>query len=213
MDRNRRKLLEMKKFILASNNAHKIQEIKEILKDLPVQISSLKEQGIDIEVEEDGDTFEENAKKKAIEIAKFLKEKGREDFIVMADDSGLQVDYLNGAPGIFSARYAGEHGNDRKNNEKLLKELEGVPKEKRGAQFICQIVIVDSKEQYFAIKGEVKGEILTKLNGEEGFGYDPLFYYAPLKKSFAELTKDEKNSVSHRKRALDKLKETIINME
>ena len=110
----------MKKFILASNNAHKIKEIKEILKDFNLNILSLNEAGIDIDVEEDGKTFEENSFKKANEIRKYLLSKGESDFIVMADDSGLEVDYLNGAPGIYSARYAWEHGNYSKNNEKLL---------------------------------------------------------------------------------------------
>lgn len=201
----------MEKFILASNNEHKIQEIKEILKDLPIQIKSLNEEGIDIEVEEDGKTFEENAKKKAVEIAKFLKEKGYSDFTVIADDSGLEVEYLGGKPGVLSARYAGEHGNDLKNNEKVLKELEAVAEEKRGAKFVCQLAVINSKDEYYTIRGEVKGRILTELNGYKGFGYDPLFYYEPFKKSFAELTNEEKNNVSHRKKALDLLKETIIN--
>ena len=116
----------MKKIILASNNKHKINEIKELLKDIPIEISSLKDENINIDVVEDGKTFEENAKKKASEIVSFLKERGDKAFIVMADDSGLEVDYLKGEPGIYSARYAGEHGNDKKNNEKLLEKLKGV---------------------------------------------------------------------------------------
>ena len=199
----------MKKIILASNNAHKIQEIKDMLKELPVEIKSLKEENIDIDVEEDGTTFEENAKKKACEIANFLKSRGEEEFIVMADDSGLEVDYLNKMPGIYSARYAGEHGNDKKNNEKLLKELKDVPKEKRGAQFVCQIVLVDQNEKYLSIKGEVRGRILEELSGKEGFGYDPLFFYEPLNKTFGELSSEEKNSVSHRACALRELKKKI----
>ena len=109
----------MKKLILASNNAKKVKEIKEILEGLPIEVKSLKDEGIDIDVVEDGKTFEENAKKKAKEIYEFLLSKGKKDFIVLADDSGLEVDYLNGEPGIYSARYSGEHGNDDKNNEKL----------------------------------------------------------------------------------------------
>ena len=116
----------MKKIILASNNKHKIEEIQAILTDLDFEVKSLKDEGINIEVEEDGETFEENAKKKATEIAQYLIDRGDKEFIVLADDSGLQVDYLNGAPGVYSARYAGEHGNDRKNNEKLLYELKGI---------------------------------------------------------------------------------------
>ena len=199
----------MRKIILASNNAHKIEEIKKILEGLPFEIKSLKDENIDIDIEEDGNTFEENAKKKASEIANFLKNREEKEFIVMADDSGLEVDYLNGKPGIYSARYAGEHGNDKKNNEKLLKELKGVPKEKRGAQFVCQIVLIKEKEKCLSIRGEVRGRILEALSGKEGFGYDPLFFYAPLNKTFGELSSEEKNSVSHRACALKELKNRI----
>lgn len=199
----------MKKIILASNNAHKIEEIKKILEGLPFEIKSLKDENINIDIEEDGNTFEENAKKKASEIANFLKNRGEKEFIVMADDSGLEVDYLNGEPGIYSARYAGEHGNDKRNNEKLLKELKGVPKEKRGAQFVCQIVLVNENDKYLSIRGEVRGRILEELSGKEGFGYDPLFFYAPLNKTFGELSSEEKNSVSHRACALKELKNRI----
>lgn len=199
----------MKKIILASNNAHKIEEIKKILEGLPFEIKSLKDENINIDIEEDGNTFEENAKKKASEIANFLKNRGEKEFIVMADDSGLEVDYLNGEPGIYSARYAGEHGNDKKNNEKLLKELKGVPKEKRGAQFVCQIVLVNENNKYLSIRGEVRGRLLEELSGKEGFGYDPLFFYAPLNKTFGELSSEEKNSVSHRACALKELKNRI----
>ena len=199
----------MRKIILASNNAHKIEEIKKILEGLPFEIKSLKDENINIDIEEDGNTFEENAKKKASEIANFLKNRGEKEFIVMADDSGLEVDYLNGKPGIYSARYAGEHGNDKKNNEKLLKELKGVPKEKRGAQFVCQIVLINEKEKCLSIRGEVRGRILEALSGKEGFGYDPLFFYAPLNKTFGELSSEEKNSVSHRAYALKELKNRI----
>jgi len=199
----------MKKIILASNNAHKINEIKELLKGIPIEISSLKDENIDIDVVEDGKTFEENAKKKASEIADFLKQRGDESFIVMADDSGLEVDYLKGEPGIYSARYAGEHGNDKKNNEKLLVKLKGVNKKDRGAKFVCQIALMDSNEKCLFVKGEVKGIILEKLSKEGGFGYDPLFYYEPLKKSFSELGPEEKNKVSHRGIALSKLKKQI----
>lgn len=199
----------MKKIILASNNAHKINEIKQLLKDMPIEISSLKDENINIDVVEDGKTFEENAKKKASEIVNFLKERGDKAFIVMADDSGLEVDYLKGEPGIYSARYAGKHGNDKKNNEKLLENLKGVAKDNRGAKFVCQIVLMDSNEKCLSVKGEVKGIILEELSKEGGFGYDPLFYYEPLKKSFSELAPEDKNKVSHRGIALSKLKNQI----
>ena len=200
----------MKKLILASNNKKKIKELKELLSDLPVEIKSLEEENIDIEVEEDGKTFEENAKKKAEEIYKYLKNRGDSGFLVLADDSGLAVDYLNGAPGIYSARYAGEHGNDAKNNEKLLKELKGLAKEDRGAKFVCQLALFTESGEYFKITGEVRGYIIEELNGEGGFGYDPLFLYEPLNKTFAELKPEEKNSISHRGRALEQFKEVLI---
>ena len=200
----------MKKLILASNNAKKVKEIKEILEGLPIEVKSLKDEGIDIDVVEDGKTFEENAKKKAKEIYEFLLSKGKKDFIVLADDSGLEVDYLNGEPGIYSARYSGEHGNDDKNNEKLLENLEGVPKEKRGAQFVCQLSLFTDKGEYYTVRGEVRGFIIESIQGKGGFGYDPLFFYEPFNKTFGELEAEEKNKISHRGIALIKLKDTLI---
>ena len=202
----------MKKLILASNNAKKVKEIKEILKGLPIEVKSLKDEGIDIEVVEDGKTFEENAKKKAKEIYEFLLSKGKKDFIVLADDSGLEVDYLNGEPGIYSARYSGEHGNDDKNNEKLLENLKGVPKEKRGAQFVCQLSLFTDKGEYYTVRGEVRGFIIESIQGKGGFGYDPLFFYEPFNKTFGELEAEEKNKISHRGIALIKLKDTLIDL-
>ena len=199
----------IKKIIIASNNNHKIGEIQEILKDLAVEVKSLKDEGIEVEVEEDGKTFEENAKKKATEIRDILNARGDKDYIVMADDSGLEVDYLDGAPGVYSARYSGEHGNDRMNNKKLLRELEGVPESKRGGNFVCQLALIDATGEYISIRGEARGRILAELSGEDGFGYDPLFYYEPYGKSFGELTSKEKNKVSHRAVALSKFRKKI----
>lgn len=199
----------MKKIILASNNAHKIKEIKNILMDLNVDIKSLKDENIEIDVVEDGLTFKENAKKKASEISDFLKRRGDSNFIVMSDDSGLEVDYLNGAPGVYSARYAGEHGNDKKNNEKLLKELENVKAEDRTARFVCEIALVDSNSNYMSVRGEARGVILEENKGHDGFGYDPLFYYEPLEMTFAEMSEEDKNKVSHRANALKELKNKI----
>ena len=199
----------MKKIVLASNNTHKINEIKQLLKDIPIEISSLKDECINIDVLEDGKTFEENAKKKASEIVSFLRKRGDKNFVVMADDSGLEVDYLKGGPGIYSARYSGSHGNDKKNNEKLLKKLKDVNKDNRGAKFICEIALMDSDKRCLSVRGEVKGIILEELSEAGGFGYDPLFYYEPLKKSFSELDQEDKNKVSHRGIALSKLKDQI----
>ena len=202
----------MKKLILASNNKKKIEEIKYILRNIDLEVKSLNDENINIEVIEDGVTFKENANKKAREIREYLINRGDTDFIVMADDSGLEVDYLNGEPGVYSARYAGEHGNDTKNNEKLLKNLQGVPAEKRGAKFICHVTLINYKGKSLDIRGEVKGVIIDKLNGEGGFGYDPLFYNEKLNKTFGEASKEEKNSVSHRGEALKELKEKIYQL-
>lgn len=202
----------MKKLILASNNMKKINEMKEILKDINIEVKSLKEENIDIEVVEDGTTFEENAKKKAEEIYKYLIKRGDKDFIVLSDDSGLMVDYLDGAPGVYSARYAGEHGNDANNNKKLLEELKGVEAKDRGAKFVCQLAIYTESGKYYKVTGSVKGRIIEELHGEGGFGYDPLFFYEPLNKTFGELTKDEKNKISHRGEAMKEFKDIIVNL-
>lgn len=199
----------MKKFILASNNAHKIKEIKEMLKGFNFKILSLKEAGINIDVDEDGNTFEENSFKKANEIRKYLLNKGEDNFIVMADDSGLEVDCLNGAPGIYSARYAGDHGNDAKNNEKLLEVLKDVNEEDRKANFICVIVAVTDKGEKIVAEGKSYGVIVDRVGKDTDFGYDPLFYVPEYKKTFAEMSSEDKNAISHRGRALEKLKEEL----
>lgn len=199
----------MKEFIIASNNKNKIKEIKEILCDFDLKITSLAEKNIDIDVEEDGKTFEENSKKKAIEIVNYLKEKGESDFIVMSDDSGLEVDYLNGEPGVYSARYAGVHGDNAANNVKLLKNLEGVKREDRTARFVCVITAINSNYDEVVIRGEAKGIIQNELSGTGGFGYDPLFYVEKYGKTFSEITAAEKNAISHRGKALEGLKDKI----
>lgn len=198
-----------KKIVVASNNKGKINEFKKILNDLDLEVLSLKDMNIDIDVDEDGITFEENAKKKASEIYKELINRGENNFIVISDDSGLEVDYLNGEPGVFSARYAGEHGNDKKNNEKLLHNLKGVKAEERSARFICQLAIINDKNEYMSAKGSVEGYIIEEEKGLDGFGYDPLFLYKPLEKTFGELSMDEKNKISHRGKALLKARNII----
>ena len=199
----------MKKLVIASNNEGKIKEIKRVLGHLPIEVLSLRDMGIDIDVEEDGLTFEDNAKKKSSEIYKELIKRGNKDFIVMSDDSGLEVDYLKGEPGVFSARYAGEHGNDKKNNEKLLLKLKGVKYEDRKARFVCQLALINEKNEYRGIRGTVDGYILEEEKGSDGFGYDPLFLFEPLNKSFGEITMEEKNKISHRGVALEEAKEII----
>ena len=186
--------------IIASNNLHKIEEIKDILKYFDFELVSLREAGINVEVEEDGETFEENAFKKANEIMKISGE------ICLADDSGLEVDVLGGAPGVYSARFAGEHGNDKKNNEKLLELMKDVPEKERGARFVSIISMVTPEGEKLVGRGYVEGRIGYKEKGINGFGYDPLFIVPELEKTYAELTPEEKNSMSHRSRALDDLK-------
>jgi XTP/dITP diphosphohydrolase len=208
VDRNRRKII-MKRLIIASNNNGKIKEIKRVLKGLPFEVLSLKDIGLDIDVEEDGITFEENAKKKSEEICKELIKRSESNFVVMSDDSGLEVDYLNGEPGVYSARYSGEHGNDKKNNEKLLLKLKDMNYENRKAKFVCQLALIDENNVYKGVTGIVQGYILEEERGEEGFGYDPLFFYEPLNKTFGEATMEEKNAISHRGMALREASEIL----
>lgn len=194
----------MRRLIVASNNEHKINEIKQILKDFPMEIISLREAGINIDVEENGSTFMENAHIKAIEIYKLIG-----NAMVLADDSGLAVDILNGEPGVYSARYSGEHGNDKKNNEKLLSKLKGIDFEKRSGKFICAIELIIDENKIINVQGEVKGYIIEREKGDNGFGYDPLFYVPEFDKTMAEMSFEEKNSISHRGKALRKLKEEV----
>lgn len=202
-------ITKMKKIVLASNNAGKIKEIKRLLEDMNIEVFSLKEMDIDIDVVEDGETFEENAKKKCSEIYKELIRREERDFIVIADDSGLEVEALNNEPGVYSARYAGEHGNDKKNNEKLLSNLKDITYEDRKARFVCQLALINENNEYRGVTASVEGYILREEKGLDGFGYDPLFYYEPFKKTFSEMTMEEKNKISHRGIALEKMKKTI----
>ncbi len=196
----------MKKLILASNNKDKLKEIREILKDIDIEIFSLKDMKIDIDIEEDGITFIDNAYKKAKTIFDILNNK--EEYMVLADDSGLCVDALGGEPGVYSARFAGEHGNSKKNNEKLLKLMK--EENNRRAKFICAMVLVISDDTIIKVQGQVQGIIGYDNKGTNGFGYDPLFYVPELKKTFGEVNSKEKNLISHRSRALNKLKTELI---
>lgn len=194
----------MKKVIVASNNEHKIKEIKQILNKFSIEVVSLKEAGIDIDVDETGSTFMENAFIKANEIYKAVGE-----HMVIADDSGLMVDALGGAPGVYSARFAGEHGNDKKNNEKLLSLLKGKPVEERSAKFVSAVVLIVDDKTVIKVQGEVNGYITDKEYGSDGFGYDPLFFVPKFNMTFAEMNSEQKNSISHRGRALEKLEKEI----
>lgn len=194
----------MRKLIVASNNQNKVKEIKDILKSMPIDVISLAEAGINIDVVEDGKTFMENAQKKAKEIHEIIP-----GAMVLADDSGLSVDSLGGAPGVYSARFAGEHGNTGKNNEKLLKLLEGKKGDERQASFICAMVLITEDGREFEVEGRIDGEILNEEKGSNGFGYDPLFYLKEYGMTFAQMESGLKNKISHRARALEKLKKEI----
>ncbi len=189
----------MDKIIFATNNEHKVMEIRKILNCN--KIISLKEAGIDIDVEETGSTFEENALIKVRTIYELVK------MPVLGDDSGLTVDVLDGRPGIYSARYAGVHGDDKANNAKILNELKGVSD--RRAEYNCVVAFLCDKGEFISV-GKVEGEILHEPSGNQGFGYDPIFYSYELKKSFGNATIDEKNLVSHRARAIIGLKEILL---
>lgn len=190
--------------IAATGNAHKLKELKEIMEKFGMHVISQKEAGLgDVDVVEDGETFEENSFKKANEI---MKLSGK---IAVADDSGLEVDVLGGAPGVYSARYAGEHKNDLDNNNKLLKELEGVPAEKRTAHFTSVVTMVYPDGKVLHARGECPGQILFEPRGTGGFGYDPLFLPDGLDETFAQCSQETKNTVSHRARALEKLEKML----
>ena len=189
------------KVILASNNKHKLEEIKKILTPLGYEVVSQAEAGVDIDVEETGTTFEENAALKAQAVYDLTKT------AVISDDSGLEVDYLNGAPGVYSHRYAGENATDADRCAKLLSELSGVETAKRTARFVCVLCFIDDKGEKLVIRGTVEGIIGTEPKGENGFGYDPVFMYGD--RSFAELSSEEKNTVSHRADALKKFAAAI----
>ena len=185
------------KLILASNNAHKLVEIRAILGSEFDEILSMKEAGIVHETVEDGSTFLENAEKKAREIMEIS------GCCALADDSGLCVEALGGAPGIYSARYAGEHGDDKANNRKLLRELEGV--EDRRAHFACAMVLVRPDGSVVRAEGRMDGVIAFEEAGENGFGYDPLFYLPERGCTNGQLSPEEKNAISHRANALHAL--------
>ena len=193
----------MKKIVFATGNAGKMKEIREILADLPVEIYSMKEAGIEADIVEDGKTFEENALIKARTIRDLT------GCPVLADDSGLEVDALNGEPGVYSARYMGEDTSYRIKNQSLVERLEGVPVEKRTARFVCVIAAAFPDGTVCTTKGTIEGKIGYEERGENGFGYDPIFYLPDMSRTTAELSPEEKNAVSHRGKALAAMKEQI----
>ncbi len=191
------------KFVLASGNAHKLSEIRNILGNSFEIISMNDTTAKGHEVIEDGTTFEENAEKKAVEIMKIT------GLPTIADDSGLCVDALGGAPGIYTARYAGENATNDENIDKLLANLQGVPSEKRGATFVAVIAVAFPEGTVKKFRGEVKGRILTERQGANGFGYDPVFFIEEHNATMAELDGEIKNSLSHRFNALKKMAEEL----
>ncbi len=198
----------MKEVVLATGNPHKVEEFNRFFTehDFPVVLLSMREAGFSDELVEDADTFEGNAYRKALPVARAT------GMLCIADDSGLEVDALGGAPGVLSARYAGRHGDDEANIRRLLQELRDVPDEKRTARFVCAICAVKpdpngGEPEVLTVRGTAEGKILRVKRGNGDFGYDPVFLYEPLGKAFAELDGTTKNAVSHRGKALEQLLE------
>lgn len=196
------------KIIFATGNANKMREIREILGEEYFEIKSMKEAGIDCDIVEDGKTFEENSLIKAKAVAQFAK-----DAIVLADDSGLEVDALNKEPGVYSARYMGEDTSYDIKNANIIERLEGVAKEDRSARFVCAISAVFPDGNETCVRGEIEGYIGYEPMGENGFGYDPIFYLWDKDVSTASISPEEKNSISHRGKALRMIKEEIFKHE
>ena len=192
------------RIIFATGNEAKMKEIRMILADLGMPILSMKEAGINVDVVEDGTTFEENALIKVTEIAKYV-----ENCIVLADDSGLEIDYLNKEPGIYSARYAGVDTSYDIKNQLLLDRLAGVPDEKRTARFVCAIAAVLPNKEVLVTRQTMEGYIGWEIEGENGFGYDPIFYLDEFGCSSATLTPEQKNAVSHRGKALREMRKML----
>lgn len=192
-----------RKIVFATGNAGKMREIREILADMDLEVVSMAEIGADIEIEENGATFEENAAIKARAVGKVCGE------TVLADDSGLEVDHLNREPGIYSARYMGEDTPYSIKNANIIQRLEGVPQEERTARFVCAIAAVFPDGEEVVTHGEIEGWIDYEEKGSNGFGYDPIFFVPEFGRTTAELSDEEKNSVSHRGRALRKMKDEL----
>lgn len=193
----------MKKLVFATGNKDKMREIREIMADCAVEILSMKEAGIVTDIVEDGKTFEENALIKARAVAEHT------DGIVLADDSGLEIDALNKEPGVYSARYMGEDTSYSIKNRNLIDRLEGVPKEKRTARFVCAIAAVLPDGQELVTRQTMEGYIGWEPEGENGFGYDPIFYLDEFGCSSAALSREQKNAISHRGKALRAMKELL----
>ena len=194
----------MKKIVFAKGNKYKLHEIREIMADCEVEIFSMKEAGIDVDIVENGTTFEENALIKAKAIAEHT------DAIVLADDSGLEIDALNKEPGIYSARYMGEDTSYTVKNRNLIERLEGVPKEQRTARFVCAIAAVLPGGKELVTRQTMEGYIGYEPEGENGFGYDPIFFLEEYGCSSAALSREQKNAISHRGKALRAMRDMLL---
>lgn len=194
----------MKKIVFATGNQDKMREIREIMADVDVEVVSMKEAGIVVDVVEDGTTFEENGLIKARAIAEHT------DAIVLADDSGLEIDYLDKAPGVYSARFMGEDTSYVIKNQALIDKLAGVPKEERTARFVCAIAAVLPDKSELVVRETMEGYIGYEAEGENGFGYDPIFYLDEFGCSSAALSREQKNAISHRGKALREVKKKLF---
>ncbi|MBR1691278.1 MAG: XTP/dITP diphosphatase [Lachnospiraceae bacterium] len=200
----------MKTIIFATTNAGKVREVEEIIAHSDLRIISLKEAGIVADVEENGTTFEENAQIKARAIRELIAEKPEyRDAVVLADDSGLVIDYLGGEPGIYSARYLGEDTPYDYKNKVILQRLEGVSDEQRSARFVCAMAAALPDGELLSVTGVMEGRIAHEIKGENGFGYDPIFYMPEFGMTSAQLDPEQKNAVSHRGKALRLMKERL----
>ena len=196
----------MVRIIFATGNQDKMREIREILSEPGTEILSMKEAGLELDIVEDGTSFEENAMIKDAALAKSIQE---EHTVVLADDSGLEIDYLNKEPGIYSARYMGEDTSYEIKNQNLIHRLEGVPKEQRTARFVCAIAAVFPDGTSCVTRGTIEGYIGWEPAGENGFGYDPIFYVDEYQCSTAQLSREKKNQLSHRGKALRAMREKL----
>ncbi len=195
------------RIIVATGNAGKVREMQEILEGSGYSLVSMREAGVEADMEENGNTYEENAMIKARAIAPLVSD------IVLADDSGMEVDYLGGEPGIYSARYLGEETSFGDKMEDILRRLEGVPERERGGRFVCAIAVILPDGTELSVQATMEGRIAHERSGAGGFGYDPIFYVPEYGKTAAELTEAEKNRISHRGKALQLMKEELRKYE
>ncbi len=199
------------RIIFATGNAGKMREIRDILADVDAEVFSLKDLGLKSEAEEDGESFEANARIKVQEIFDILSQRGEmKDTLIMADDSGLCIDALDGRPGVHSARFMGHDTDYKIKNAAILEQLKAVPDDKRGAAFVCHISAIDESGKLYDAEDEMRGAIAHESRGSEGFGYDPIFYLPEYGRTSGELTEEEKNAISHRGKVLRKMRNMLI---